>query len=227
MRSRLFFPRLLISLVGIITLVFIIALFLIHNQPFDDGGFHEAIFTKGCSTACLLGIQPGITTVEQARDRLEKGGYVYEWTEPLKSAQSSNAVGRLRWRWSNKRPVFLTGTDASLTYNVKSGVVTTFEALTTRLTFGQILIQLGQPNVGYLSAGYNDRDGAIFTSAIGYPQWKMSLVSVIQCPMTIQTLWNAPVTLQIAPTAEQTARFVAYPIHVEAILGYAYNAFCY
>lgn len=229
MRSSVVIPRFLFGLAITCTLILGLTVILIHNQPFDEGGFRGVIFADGCTVACLMGIQPGITTVDEARGILERGGYIFQWiedAEPLSQESDGIVVGRLHWRWSSKRPALFTGTDASLMYDLKSGVVVTFADMTTRLSFGQMLILLGQPSVGYLSAGYNDRDGVTFTSAIGYPQWRMSLVSTIQCPITTRNLWDSSVMLQIAPTDTQTARYAAYPAHIQAILGYAYNTFC-
>jgi hypothetical protein len=207
----------------ILLILLMIILPIICLQPFDDGGLHATLFSDTCSTACLVGIQAGVTTATQARDLLEKQGLVYEWIE----TQADNpALGQLRWRWNMNRPALFTGTDASLTYDRKTGVVITFGEMGTRLSLGQMLILLGQPSVGFMSGGYNDRDGSTFIHSVGYPQWQLNLTSAIHCPMTLRQLWDAPVTLQLAPTTDQNERFTTYPAHVQAILGYAANFFC-
>jgi hypothetical protein len=197
---------------------------LIHSRPFDDAGFQALIFANTCSSACFAGIQPGVTTFDEARDLLETHPFVSQWLEPVQQADAP--FGLLRWSWSSKRPALLTGTDASLTYDRKTGVVMTFGDMQTRLTTGELLVMLGQPDLGYMSGGYNDRGGPTFLHVIGYSQYQLNFVSAIQCPMTVRALWAAPATLQIAPTGDQTTRFAPYPAHIQAILGYAAYTFC-
>lgn len=155
--------------------------------------------------------------------------FVAQWIEPLQPLNqqtNGNDVGTLKWRWSINRPQLLTGTDASLTYDRKTGLVTSFGEMSTRLTLGNWFILLGQPSMGFMSGGYNDRDGSIFTHAAGYPQQGLNLMSTIQCPMSLRQLWDAPVILQLAPTADQSARFTMYPTSIRMILGFAASGFC-
>jgi hypothetical protein len=225
MRLRLAVPRLLIKLIMITGLILAAVVTLIHTRPFDDAGFQALIFANTCSSACFAGIQPGVTTLTEARDLLEKHHLVSQWIEPTQQ-QAEPTIGVLRWRWSSSRPQLLTGTDANLTYDRKTGVVMTFSEMQTRLTTGELLVMLGQPGLGYMSGGYNDRGGPIFTHVVGYSQYQLNLISAIQCPMTVHELWAAPASLQIAPTSDQTARFAPYPAHIQAILGYAAYTFC-
>jgi len=44
--------------------------------------------------------------------------------------------------------------------------------------------------------------------------------------MTPRQLWDAPAMLQLGPTDDQNARLTPYPAHIQAILGYAADAFC-
>jgi hypothetical protein len=223
--SKSAFPRLIITLIVTISLLLAVVVTLIHSQPFDDGGFQALIFADNCSSSCLLGIQPGVTTITEARNLLEKHHLVSEWIEPVNQQADPN-FALLHWRWSNNRPALLTGTNASLIYDRKTGLVITFGEMQTRLPLGEILVMLGQPRLGYISGGFNDRDGAILTHVVDYTRHQLNLISTVQCPMTVRGLWDAPVALQIAPTSDQTARFTAYPAHIQAILGYAAGAFC-
>ena len=52
--------------------VLIIPILLIRAQPFDDRGMHRLLVPpQDCEKPCLLGIQPGITSVAQAQAILE------------------------------------------------------------------------------------------------------------------------------------------------------------
>ena len=202
-------------------------LFGIHTQPFDDHGFRALIFPANCSSACFMGIRPGITTVTEAYDQLEKSGLVSQWIEQIDQLGDHEAAGSLRWRWGSNRPALLTDIDASLTYDRKTRIVLTFGDIGTRLSFGTLLIMFGQPDMGFMTGGYNDRGGSIFTHTAGYSALKFSLVNTIQCPMTIRQFWDSPITLQIAPTTDQMSRFTRYPPRIQPFLAYASYTFCY
>lgn len=228
-RLKSAYPRLLINLAATVLAILAIAIIFIRLEPFDDRGLHNLLSAEECQLPCFMGIRPNITTATQAYDLLQQQGLVSKWIEPphpLEQIGDDSGFGLLRWRWSHKRPTPLSDVDGSLVYNRKTGLIITFGPMGTHLSLGEALIILGQPLLGYMSGSYNDRGGPIFTHVIGYSQPQVSLVSSIQCPMTVRELWAAPVALQIAPTDDQTTRFTPYPAHIQAILGYAAYTFC-
>ncbi len=202
---------------------------LIHAQPFDDGGLRTLIMPIDCSAPCFIGIQPGVTTVVEARDLLEKQHLIASWIEPLSLADQSSDdpnFGLLRWRWSDQRPAVLTGMDASLLYDKNSGLVVTFGGMSTRTSLATLLIELGQPTMGYMSGGINDRDRPTFTYGAAYPELHFDVVSYIQCPMTLRQLWEAPITIQIANAIGENSRFTMYPTRLQPLLASAASFFC-
>ncbi len=227
--NRLDFPILIFRFLMIVFLLFASLVMLIHSQPFDDGGLSALLKPTDCLAPCLIGIQPGITTAAEARDLLENQQLVASWIEPLSDSNQppdDPSLALLRWRWSNQRPLMLTGTDASLLYDKKSGLVVTFGSMNTRIPLAILLIELGQPTVGYMSGGINDRDRPTFTYAAAYPDLHFDVVSYIQCPMTLHQLWEAPVTIQIANIIGENSRFTMYPTRLQPLLGAAASYFC-
>jgi len=222
-------PRVLIRLMIGLWLLLAAVVALIRLQPFDDGGLRALVMPTNCPTPCFMGIRPGLTSAAEAHDRLEKQGLVYQWLDPLLPIDQQAedvSFAPLRWRWNGNRPTLLTGVDGSLIYDRKTGLVISLGSMATNLTWGNVLVDLGQPAVGFMSAGINDRDRPIFTHAAGYPHWHFDAVSTIQCPMTLQQLWDAPVTLEIGNAMDEDSRFRTYPHHIEGILEFAASGFC-
>lgn len=223
------FPTFILRLSIIVFLLLANLVILIHLQPFDDGGLRVLIQPTDCAAPCFIGIRPGITTAAEASDLLEKQHLVASWIEPLSLANQSTddpSFGLLRWRWSDQRPNMLTGTDASLLYDKNSGLVVTFGGMSTQIPLATLLIELGQPTMGYMRVGLNDRDRPTFTYAAAYPDLHFDVVSYIQCPMTLRQLWEAPLTIQIANTIGENSRFTMYPTRLQPLLASAASFFC-
>jgi hypothetical protein len=218
-----------VRLTGGLLVLLSIILLLIHAQPFENSGLPDLMLADDCAQPCFMGIHPGITTVVEARNALDQRSLVSQWIElplPVDQTGDTASSGVLRWRWSINRPALFTGLEANLLYNRKSGIVMTFGSMGTRLSLGNLLIELGQPAIGFLNAGINDRDRPIFTHVAGYPQWNFNLVSTIQCPMSLRQLWDAPVTLELTNTIAEHSRFVPYPEHIQPILRRAAIGYC-
>jgi len=221
--------RLIIRPIILVWLLLASITLLIRLQPFDDGGLRALFITDNCSSPCFLGIQPGITTALEARDLLEKRGLINQWIEPLQPIDQQDedvSFASLRWRWSINRPALLTSMEANLVYDRKTGLVMSIGSMGTRLSLGNLLVDLGQPSVGYMTLTINDRDRPTFTHVAGYPRWHFNLVSNIQCPMTVKQLWETPVTLEITDTSGENSRLISYPSRIQIIMDLAASGFC-
>lgn len=204
------------------------AVLLIHSQPLDDGGMQDLLFPTDCPAPCFLGILPGVTGVEAAEAHLEAQGLVGEWLEKPDTIVQTDEVGMgfLRWRWSSLRPDSLTALEASLAYDRSSRRVLTFGRVTTDLPLWVLLVSLGKPALGFMSGGYNDRDRPVFIHVASYPQWRFNLLSYVQCPMTLQALWESQVSIEMSNITGEYSRFDIYPDDVKPIMGRAAAFFC-
>lgn len=204
------------------------AVLLIHSQPFDDGGMRDLLFAPHFPVPCFLSILPGVTTVEAAEAQLEAQGLITGWIERPQDTISTDEVGAglLRWQWSHARPDILTATQGSLVYNLRSRKVITFGRMETHLPLWVFLVTLGEPTVGFMSGGYNDRDRPVFTHVASYPTWRFNLVSYVSCPMTLRQLWDSQVSIEISNTIGENSRFTLYPNRVKPIMQRAASYFC-
>lgn len=89
-------PFLRLSLLLII--LFAAALTIIRAQPYDDHQLRELLLPAGCPAPCFMGIQPGVTTVEEAVKILEAS----EWVEDYQLDGQIFTV-----RWNNNSPSWL------------------------------------------------------------------------------------------------------------------------
>lgn len=201
---------------------------LIHNQPLNDGGMRDLLFAANCPAPCFLGILPGVTTIEAAQEQLERQGFVGEWIKQPQDTLPRDQVGvdLLRWQWSYRRPAPLTATQGSLVYDLSSRQVTTFGRIETQLPLWLMLVSLGEPDMGFMSGGYNDRGSPVFRHVAAYPQWRFNLVSTVSCPMTLRQLWESVVSIEISNTVGENSRFTLYPQRVEPTMQRTAEYFC-
>jgi hypothetical protein len=85
---------------GICTLmVFGLALLLIRAQPYTYAT-NPPFLAKGCSAACFAGVQPGVTSVEDAVKLLQAS----KWVGEVDNRTINNVSGYISWTWSDQKP---------------------------------------------------------------------------------------------------------------------------
>lgn len=83
--------------------IFSAVLLLIHAQPYDVHENRQPYLQDSCTAACFVGIQPGITTVEEAVERLAASG----WTRDIDNRTINNVSGFISWKWSDQKPAWI------------------------------------------------------------------------------------------------------------------------
>ena len=84
----------------IIVVVFAVGLFLIHAQPYNEHERHQRFIPDGCPAACFVGIQPGVTTVDEALMLLQAS----RWISQVDNRTVNNVSGYISWQWSDQKP---------------------------------------------------------------------------------------------------------------------------
>ncbi len=80
---------------------FVVVMLFIHAQPYDDSKLREFLTPpQGCSSSCFMGIQPGVTTVEEAVAILKS----HEWVEEVHSDRAKANDSYVEWSWSGLQP---------------------------------------------------------------------------------------------------------------------------
>ena len=75
------------------------ALFFIHAQPYDGHAVRAVLLADNCAKPCFMGIQPGVTTPQQALSQLRSSDLV-------SYVGVSESLQTVAWYW-NKKPFSL------------------------------------------------------------------------------------------------------------------------
>src|SRR4051794_7992294 len=84
--------RLYLRLILTAFALFSVALLLIRTQPYDDHELRNLLLPTDCVAPCLIGIKPGVTTVDAAMDILETN----PWIGDIRTR-----AGTIEWTWSS------------------------------------------------------------------------------------------------------------------------------
>ncbi|MEO0561882.1 MAG: hypothetical protein AAF125_07205, partial [Chloroflexota bacterium] len=115
--------RVVLRLTGGFIVIFVVTVAFIRAQPYTPPGGLDAVLPPGCERACLMGIVPGETTINEAVALLEAHPYVEtDWighTEPMR-------MWHWKWKWGEIVPGVSDGNRHSgggwVTYDV-NGIV--------------------------------------------------------------------------------------------------------
>ncbi len=162
-----------------LTLLFAIVIGVIRAQPYDDSAIRNFLTPpESCDGPCLMGIQTGVTTRDQALAILQANPWVGTITQ--------NSVG-ISWVWNGKQPAFLgDSTTGVYSGNIDfiNGIVRDID-LVTPLAWGDFLFVLGAPTKeGFVKAGYSPRGSVpkILHYAVYYKQ-KFTIETFTSCPI--------------------------------------------
>ncbi len=149
-------------------------LLLIRSQPYDDHELRELLLPADCPAPCFMGIQPGVTTVDEAVKLLEASEWVKRYVlEPFEYRPSS---GGIRVEWNDKSPIWLEKDIFGRSIvSIIDNLVSSFQ-LDTKLPIGTIQLILGQST--YNSINYNS--GYLVFSAM-YPDQGLGINTYQNC----------------------------------------------
>lgn len=183
-------PRRWLRLAVLLTAVFGAAVGLVRARPYDDP-LLRAFLTppEGCTAPCFLGVQPGVTSLDEAVTILEANRWIAD-VEP--SARFYDL------HWSGAQPDFI---DAdSLNYFMGDSRVVGQIRLRTRLRLGDVYSLLGVPDAGYwLMSGSGS---GVFHARI-YSQLGVEVSGYIPCPNRRRDLWFMPVEVRVHKPSAQ------------------------
>src|SRR5215213_884779 len=98
--------RLLLRYIVLITTLCALAIGVIHAQPNYDGDLRAFLLPpEGCATPCFMGIRPGVTTTQEAVERLQDSDWVSRIFDS--TITQGGGYGQIRWNWTAKRPIWI------------------------------------------------------------------------------------------------------------------------
>lgn len=158
------------------------AALLIHARPVDDAPLRALLLPPDCPAPCLLGIQPGITTMREARDQLSQ----HPW---IASAEPSS--GFIDLYWNGSQPAFINTSPPSYIWG---DAVVERVRIYTRLPLAEIQLLLGLPPAGAIRRTTTPRG---MRHNIFYPRLGLEVSSFAVCPVQAAAIWRSPVVLQV------------------------------
>ncbi len=112
---------------------------LIHAQPYTYAKQQTLVF-DGCSAACFIGIQPGVTSVEEAVTLLQSSG----WVSQVDNRTINNVSGYISWKWSDQKPDWINANIEGEIWATQKRVVQIM--IYGSLQLGDIRLMLGVPD---------------------------------------------------------------------------------
>lgn len=138
--------RAVLLLVGTLTL----AMWAMQERPYDNRGLKAILQTPdGCSAPCFLGIQPGVTTGDEALQLLRQQEWVDSnnltaWTDPM------SRMSWISWVWNGKQPEGLVH-GGYLDYSTYENRLVRVLIVSSSFNLGDLVLSLGQPAQGVLT----------------------------------------------------------------------------
>jgi hypothetical protein len=186
------------KLMLILPLLFCGAITAIHAQAPTDGDVGRFLLPSlDCATPCWQGIQPGVTTADQALALLNAnpwvGGVDGSWT---RAPSGIRVYSNVYWGWSGAQPAFVYNNFAlSPPYlHVRGGIVQ-YIRIPTNISYGTARSIMGAPGTRTLSVSIPNARPLRYEHDAEYFGGQLSLDSEINCPVNPYAFWNAPVVV--------------------------------
>jgi hypothetical protein len=165
--------RLIVILITLLTAV----LLLIHSQPYDDHGLNDLLKPADCSAPCFMGIQPGVTTQDEAIKLLQASA----WVKHVETQTLNNMVGYITWTWSDQKPSWIDGREQG-EIRAANQVVSNI-MIYSDIPLGNTRLALGVPDAEMFDPG-RTADGPILLYMAFYDQRGILVQNFQPCNLT-------------------------------------------
>lgn len=194
---------LLIKTISLLMIVFMIIIFSIIAMPYNDSSIQQFMTsTENCGGACLLGIQPGATTVGEAMQHLSN----HTWISDLRLNAPGNGFAQITWEWSGQQPNVIDDSkrgritfywiEEDTRIELNSSILETVTVY-TRIRIYSLYTFLGETQMG---TALIRPDGQLGYSVIyDMPRGNILILSSeMSCPVNMQTYWHARTRLLLS-----------------------------
>lgn len=158
-------------------------------QPRSDD-LRDFLVTDGCP-ACWLGIEPGVTTLDEALALLRS----HPWVSRVSSGGTLTDT-RVYWFWSEAAPAFArTTTEIRESYLFARNNIIRYVRLTTRIPYGSVRLIMGEPQTGSLQPSTPSAYNRLYFHTAGYFEGRVAFDTNLACPARPLEFWNDPVVI--------------------------------
>jgi len=189
------------KLMLIVPLLFAGALLTVHGQRAHDDVRQFLAPTPACAMPCWQGIQPGVTTIDQANALLSAN----PWIDTVQVVDQPPAT-YLYWKWSARKPEFA-GDPHLLIPPLMwgEGGVIQLIFIPTGLAYGEVSLLLGAPLHGSFQVSRYANSVAFAAlpntrHVATYFGGQVNFDIQVSCPINLDRFWNAPVTITYVST---------------------------
>ncbi len=181
-----------LALAAPVTIALYALILLIRAQPYDDADLRDLLMPPDCQMPCFLGIRPGVTSVEEAVNLLQR----HQWVSSV-----VQQYGEVRWFWNGRQPTFLSGTGAPSLSSLPVNGVRVVDTLhiPTRLPAGLVDVLMGKP-AAYQFVPSN-RSQAVTSAhdiAMTVSFNTFTISAPVACPARLDAFWTEPVELSLS-----------------------------
>lgn len=162
---------------------------IIHAQPYHDDDLRTLLSPNDCAAPCFLGIQPGVTSEEQAREILDH----HPWIRESSWSSMTPGEGQIRWSWNDYapallRPDYLSNGAGSITF--RNNVVEAMQVMVSA-SAARLWMMWGKPIASSMSYKQGIPVGAppVLDFSLVYPEQEVLFQGVIHCPYYPQ-IWD-------------------------------------
>ncbi len=176
-----------ISLLAVLaTVIFSLALAALRLQTNDVTGVSELLDSDArCSAPCFLGIEPNVTTFDQAEITLSQSA----WVDVVSRSQN-----QITWTWSGQQPALIDSDVDGSIWSVGAAAQFVWSVqIAARIPTYRVWLANGFPRAGLAA---RQSRGITHYFNYTYPGKGVVMVASIACPASMNDLLNAPVTLE-------------------------------
>jgi len=161
---------------------------LINTQPYANAEIRALVSDPTCASPCWAGIIPGVTTAAEAVAILAD----HPWID-----QVQESIGKISFWWNGQQPAILDDTGRAFHGRLEIRLIEGIErvasiVLATRAAFGDIQLELGQPDALTLYAIAGDDDTRAGVVHVGrYGGRGISIFNLLNCPVEVTDFWHA------------------------------------
>lgn len=177
--------RLLFRLAPLLTALLLLPVALIRSQTYDDSELRTVFApSASCPSSCFLGIQPGVTTAEEAIAILTG----HAWVQDVDAATAFLDNGMIVFRWNDATPSILDQRTYAV-LNVWDRVIR-YAVVPTTVPTGYLLMLEGRPTDMTLIENYNRQ-----AVSARYLEHSLMVYAQLTCPLTHDAFWHTPATM--------------------------------
>lgn len=189
--AQMLFKWMIVSLV--LSSIVILGIVLFPYNTSDIEAFMTA--PENCGGDCLLGVQPGISTVGETMSHLRE----HPWVSEVRQFAPGNGFSRIAWDWSGEQPSVI---DASregrmtfywvdeFTYRqqISDRLIETI-TIHTHMRMYSLQTVLGDTNSGAVS--FRPGGNLAYTITYDIPGGVTNLYAEFSCPLYMMQYWDA------------------------------------